>query len=142
MFQFKRLIRRGLYYIQTGASLGGLPLALLNFATIFYYNAIANIQFLKEIFTNFYLFTIIAGVSFTLFFGCLGYIYKRKSKFYTSQVEVDIDANPYMTIKITPNSIPIYESFCELFEREGIDCESVKTLLRNSGSKKYLKETQ
>ena len=135
--RIRRLIQRGLYYVQTGASLGGLPLALLNFATIFYYNAVANISFLKNIFTDFYIFVILSGTIFVLFFGILGYTFKRKTKFYSSAVEVDVDSNPYMRHKITPTSIAMYEAFVELFEKNGIECEDIKVLLRNSESKKY-----
>ena len=135
--RIRRLIQRGLYYVQTGASLGGLPLSLLNFATIFYYNAIANIPFLGEIFTNFYMFIILSATFFVLFFGILGYTFKRKTKFYSSQVEVDVDSNPYMRHKITPTSVPMYEAFIKLLEMNGIDCEKIKVLLRNSESTEY-----
>jgi hypothetical protein len=137
---FPRLIRRGLYYVQTGAALGGLPLSLLNFATIFYYNAIANISFLGNIFTNFYIFVIISTCFFVMFFGLLGFGYKRRSKFFVSQVEVDIDANPYMRDKVVPNNVAIWELMVELFEKEKLDSTAIcemKRLLRNSGSKKY-----
>lgn len=135
--RIRRLIQRGLYYVQTGASLGGLPLALLNFATIFYYNAVANISFLKNIFTDFYLFVILSGTFFVLFFGLLGYTFKRKTKFYSSAIEVDVDSNPYMRHKLTPTSVPMYEAWVELLEKNGIDCEKIKVLLRNSESTKY-----
>lgn len=135
----KRLVQRGLYYVQTGAALGGLPLTLLNFVTIFYYNAIVNIPFLGNIFTNFIVFAVLASVVAVVSFGCLGYFFKRKSRFYSSQVEVDVDANPYMRSKIVPTSIPVYEAFVELFKKYDIDTTEIEALLRNSESKKYCK---
>ena len=132
MIGIKRLVQRGLYYVQTGSSLGGLPLSLLNFATIFYYNAIANISFLKGIFTNFYIFVFISIFFFTILFGLIGFVFKRRTKFYSSQVEVDVDANPYMRIKIVPTSVPMYDGFVQLLEKNGIDCEPIKVLLRKS----------
>jgi hypothetical protein len=135
-----RIIRRGLYYVQTGSSLGGLPLSLLNFATIFYYNAVANISFLNNIFTNFYLFVAFSAIFFPLFFGLLGYAFKRKTRFYQSQIEVDIDANPYQTRMFVPISVPAYEAFVELFEKFGVapeECKKLKRILQNSGSTKY-----
>jgi hypothetical protein len=72
-----------------------------------------------------------------VFFGLLGFTYKRRSKFFVSQIEVDIDSNPYQNTKLTPNNIPSYEAFIAFFDREGIPCEGMKELLRNSVSKKH-----
>ena len=132
-----RITRRGLYYIQTGSALGSLPLSLLNFATIFYYNVVVSVAWLGGIFTAFQYFLLVAAVGIPLFFGLLGYIYKRKSKFFIAQIEVDVDANPYQCTKLVPNSVIIYEAFCDLFEKQGVDCSKIKELLKNSGSTKY-----
>ena len=132
-----RVVRRGLYYVQTGSALGSLPLSLLNFATIFYYNVVVSVAWLGGIFTAYQYFLLVAALGIPLFFGLLGYVYKRKSKFFIAQIEVDVVANPYQVDKLVPNSVVIYEVFCEMFEKQGIDCEPIKKLLRNSGSTKY-----
>jgi hypothetical protein len=134
----KRIVQRGLYYVQLGSSLGGLPLALLSFVTIIYYNLIINVPYLHVIFAQFYIFTIVAAIVVTVLFAALGYVYKMKSKFFIAQVEVDIDSNPYQKNKVTPNAVPFWESQVELMEMHGIDCSKIKEILTRSGSTKYL----
>ena len=134
---FKRLIQRGLYYIQTGSSLGGLPLSLLNFATIFYYNVVVSVAWLQGVFSNFIFFVAFAGVFFPVFFGLLGYSYKKRTNFYVSQIEVDVEANPFQTQKLTPVALPCWEMLCEVADKLGVDSTETKKILINSGSKKY-----
>ena len=134
-----RLIQRGLYYVQTGSSLGSLPLSLLNFATIFYYNVVVSVAWLSGIFSAFQYFLLAAIVGIPAFFGMLGYVYKKRSTFFVSQIEVDVEANPYQTVKITPSGIPFWELVVELGEQHGIDCSNAKKILVNSGSKKYVR---
>lgn len=147
----KRIIQRGLYYMQTGATLGSLPLSLLNFLTIFYYNVILSVGLLSGLFPKFYAFAIIGGLFIVVFFGLLGYLFKRKSGFFVSQVEVDIDANPYQQNKIAPISIPFWEIQVEMIEaieqlakahgmNTNLDCTEIKEILIRSGSLKYTSE--
>jgi hypothetical protein len=144
----KRLIQRGLYYMQTGSTLGSLPLSLLNFLTIFYYNVVISVGVLSNVFPQFYLFVLIGGIFVIVFFGLLGYAYKRKSNFFVSQVEVDIDANPYQRNKIAPISVPFWEIQVEMIDaiekiakahdmNVNLDCTLIKEILGRSGSLKY-----
>ncbi len=133
----KRLIQRGLYYTQTGSSLGGLPLSLLNFATIFYYNVVISVAWLSGIFVRYEYFLVFAAIAIPCFFGLLGYFFKRKSNFFVAQVEVDIDANPYQRTMITPSGVPFWEGMVELMELHGIKCDEAKEILANSGSQKF-----
>jgi hypothetical protein len=90
------------------------------------------------------MFVIFSVIFFTIFFGLLGYAFKRKTGFYKAQVEVDIDANPYVKTKIVPNNVACWEGMVELFEKFNIDpraCTEMKQLLANSGSTKYPMET-
>jgi hypothetical protein len=134
--------------MQTGSTLGSLPLSLLNFLTIFYYNVVVSVSILSGVFTQFYLFVLVGGVFVVVFFGLLGYMYKRKSNFFVSQVEVDIDANPYQRNKIAPISVPFWEIQVEMIDvieklakahdmDVNLDCTQIKEILGRSGSLKY-----
>jgi hypothetical protein len=135
----KRLLQRGLYYIQTGSALGGLPLSLLNFATIFYYNVVVSVAWLSGIFSGFQYFLLAAIIAIPMFFGLLGYFYKKRSGFYMGQVEIDVEANKYQTDKLTPVALPCWEMLCEVADKLGVESKETKELLANSGSKKYVK---
>jgi hypothetical protein len=137
VYYINRLIQRGLYYVQVGSSLGGLPLSLLNFATIFYYNVVVSVAWLSGIFSAFQYFLLAAGFGIPVFFGLLGYIYKKKSNFYMSQVEIDVEANRYQMEKLTPVALPCWEMICEVADKLGVESIATKELLANSGSKKY-----
>jgi hypothetical protein len=123
--------------VQTGSSLGGLPLSLLNFATIFYYNVIVSVTWLSGLFSNYIYFVLAAGIGFPLFFGMLGYIYKKRSGFYKGQIEIDVEANPYQIGVLTPVAIPCWEMLTEVADKLEIDTLEMKKLLIASGSKKY-----
>jgi hypothetical protein len=131
-----RLVRRGLYYLTIGAGIGGLPLSLLSFLTITYY----NITPLQGLFSNFYQFCVVGTVAIVAVFGMIGYAFKFKTLFWQAQIDVDVEANPYQNTKLVPNSIPVYEMYtemCKKFELDSNACNEMKKLLINSGSKKY-----
>lgn len=134
----KRLLQRGLYYVQTGSSLGGLPLSLVNFATIFYYNVVLSVAWLNSFFGNYLLFLAVAMLFIPAIFGFIGYWYKKKSNFYMSQVDIDVEANRYQNEKLTPVALPCWEMLCEVADKLGVDSVATKKLLANSGSKKYV----
>jgi hypothetical protein len=133
----KRLLQRGLYYIQTGSSLGGLPLSLVNFATIFYYNVVLSVAWLNNFFGNYVAFLAVAMLFIPAAFGLLGYGYKKKSNFYMSQVDIDVEANRYQNEKLTPVALPCWEMLCEVADKMGVDTSDTKALLKRSGSKRY-----
>lgn len=124
--------------MQTGSSLGGLPLSLVNFATIFYYNVILSVAWLDSLFSGSYAVFLVTAVFFIpTVFGLLGYFYKKKSNFYMSQVEIDVEANRFQMEKLTPVAIPCWEMLCEVADNLGVDSSATKKVLAKSGSKKY-----
>lgn len=134
----KRLIQRGLYYVQTGSSLGSLPLSLLNFATIFYYNVVVGVAWLSGLFSNYIFFVLSAGILIPIAFGLLGYWYKKKSNFYMSLIEIDVEANKYQIEKIAPVGLSCWELVAEIGDKLELDTSDLKKLLVRSGSKKYV----
>jgi len=116
----RRLLFRSWYYFRIGY---GTYLAfLLGFVSTIvtvYYLAINNIPFLKLIFPNFGLFSILAlafGVPLAIFSG---YLHFKRSQAYSSEVDIAVEANPYY-FKITPGKekemgIPLAIANIDLF---------------------------
>ena len=117
------LVKRGIYYLRTGATIVTFPLSLGTFVKVVYPKT--------DLITLFLLLSIIG-----LAVG-VGYMWLKKSGIHQAEIDVVVEANPYQNIRFVPNVISIYEGLTELFEKNNIECEEVKTLLRNSGSKKY-----
>ncbi len=132
-----RLTSRGLWYVQVGAGLVGLPITLLNFVILAYYNIVVTTPFLSQMFPHFYYFAVIAIVVAVILCGLIAYIHRKRSKLFSSQMDVDVESNPYSTTKLTPNIVPFYEAWVTFLEGQGVDCTKAKVILKNSGSKKW-----
>ena len=98
----RRLLFRAWYYFRIGY--GTYLTFLLGFVSTIvtvYYLAVNNISFLKSIFPNFWLFSMLAiaiGVPLAVFSG---YFHFKRSQAYSSEVDITVEANPYF-YKITP----------------------------------------
>ena len=98
----RQFLFRSWYYFRIGY--GTYLTFLLGFATTIvtvYYLAINNIPALKSVFPSFLLFgllTIGVGVPLSVL---AGYVHFQRSRAYSSEVDIGVEANPYY-YKVTP----------------------------------------
>jgi len=128
---WRRLTRRGLYYVMIGLSLGSLPFTLFGFATIIYNNIILNTVFF-QFFPSFPIFVTCSAIFLILLSGFLGYSFRKLSSFYAAQREIDTETDPYATVKLPPISAKMWKILIELAEKHGIDCQEQKRILEIS----------
>lgn len=98
----RKLGFRSWYYFRTGY--GTYFSFLLGVATTFvtvYYLAIEHMSFLKQIFPNFWIFSLIGSVAGTVACILIGYAHLKRTQAYSAEVTVGVEANPY-TRKTTP----------------------------------------
>lgn len=92
----RRLVFPSWYYFRTGY--GTYFSFLLGVATTFvtiYYLAIDHMPFLKELFPNFWVFSIIGVVVGTVACILVGYAHLKRTQAYSAEVRVGVEANPY-----------------------------------------------
>ena len=98
----RRLLFRAWYYFRIGyATYLTFLLGFVSTIVTVYYLAINNISFLKVVFPNFWIFSLLAivvGVPLAVFSG---YFHFKRSRAYTSEVDIQVEVNPYL-FKITP----------------------------------------
>jgi hypothetical protein len=98
----RQFLFRAWYYFRIGY--GTYLTFLLGFATTIitvYYLAINNIPALKSVFPSFLLFGLLAigvGVPLSVL---AGYVHFQRSRAYSSEVDIGVEANPYY-YKVTP----------------------------------------
>ncbi len=119
------LLKRCVYYLRTGAAIMSFPLSMGTFVKVVYPSV------------DVVMVALLVGITFVA--TGVGYVWIKKSGFYQAEIDVGVEANPYQNKCIVPSAIPLTEAFVAFLEKEHIDCENVKVLLRNSrGSKLYL----
>ena len=127
-----KIVTRSFYYVRIAAGISSFPLTLLTFATVIYYNLVANTVFLKEFFPHFWMFIIVSFICLYALLGIFGYYWRKKSEFWTAERDVDVETDPYQTSKLAPLSIPMWENFAELFEKNGIDTSIIRGVIEKS----------
>jgi len=91
-----RFLARVWYYFRTGYSLYlAFPIGVLNTVILVYYLLIANVGQLQLVFSSFIIFLLVAAlVSVPVAVG-LGWIHMKKSPAWTSELDINVEANPY-----------------------------------------------
>ena len=105
---------RAWYYFRLGyGTYLGFAVGFVTFVSTTYYLTVERIPFLKTVFEN---FTLYIGVSFfviVLFAIFLGWLHMKRTLAYSTQIKVDIEANPYYYMsspgKETEVTWPFYE---------------------------------
>ena len=81
-------------YFQDGFGYISIPIAIVNFLTVFYYLLVSKVAFLQVIFPDFIIFTIaVIGVFFPLSAG-VGWWHIKKSQMYESENILMTENNP------------------------------------------------
>jgi len=119
MNSLKRAAKRALYYIRQGYSLASLPFAFLGYASSIYYLAIENIQFLHNIFPRFSSFLMVAVSTLPFLCGLIGYAYMKRSWFFREASEIQMESNPYTSVKATNVMLPAFKVFRETAKIQG-----------------------
>ncbi len=133
--KLKRLIPRSLKYFRIGYShVLHLPFALVGYATTFYYLAIENIPFLKELFPQFRDFILLGLVVLYPLAALIGWIWlKWKLKaFYEAEMDINVEANPYASEKFNPVMRVLAETILEIAEEHDIDASELKQIIEAS----------
>jgi len=127
----KKAFHRSIPYIKRFYGLASIPIQFLAYTSIIYNQIIIKVNLLYH---YFYSYNIFLGYSFLFVFVFiyLGYLYTKKTKFVIEEIEIGVEINPYMTNKIAKVQIPTYKGLIELFEKNGIDVQDMKRILRNS----------
>ncbi len=92
----RRLLFRSWYYFRTGYST--YISFLLGVATTFvtvYYLAIDHIAPLKELFPNFWTFSLAGSIVGVVVCVLVGYSHLKRTQAYSAEVTVGVEANPY-----------------------------------------------
>ena len=110
--------KRALFYIRQGYSLASLPFVFLGYASSIYYLAIENISFLQSIFPRFSSFLIIAGLTLPILCGLIGYTYMKRSWLFRVASEIQMESNPYTSVKVTDVMLPAFKVIRELERRQ------------------------
>ena len=98
----RRLLFRAWYYFRIGyATYLTFLLGFVSTIVTVYYLAVNNISFLKLIFPNFWIFSVLAIVVGVPLAVSSGYFHFKRSRAYSSEVDITVEANPYF-YKITP----------------------------------------
>jgi hypothetical protein len=87
-------VYRWFRYFQQGFSLLGLPLTIINFATIFYYLLVEKIPTLISVFPNYIIFLASSLIVFLPLSILLGWYYTKRSKVYGSEMVLLTEVNP------------------------------------------------
>ena len=77
-----KIVTRSFYYVRIAAGISSFPLTLLTFATVIYYNLVANTVFLKEVFPHFWMFIIVSFICLYVLLGIFGYYWRKKRRNY------------------------------------------------------------
>ena len=116
----RRLLFRSWYYFRIGY--GTYLTFLLGFVSTIvtvYYLAINNIPFLKLMFPNFWLFSILAIASGVPLAVLSGYVHFKRSQAFSAEADITVEANPYY-FKVTPGkekelNVPLTIANIDLF---------------------------
>ena len=98
----RRVLFRSWYYFRIGY--GTYLTFLLGFLTTIvtvYYLAINNIPVLKSLFSSFLSFSVLAVAVGVPIAALSGYVHFKRSRAYSSEVDIGVEANPYY-FKVTP----------------------------------------
>ena len=136
----KSLPWRILYYSRLGLGLVNLPIALLGLVSLVYYQFIINIPMLHAFFPRFWMFGVIGFISACALSVMVGYMFRKRSKGFIEQRNVDVETDPYQKEKVVPVVVPFWEAMVELLEKHDVDCRELKRILARSGSKKYTED--
>jgi len=122
---------RSVAYIKRFYGVASIPLQFLTYTSIIYDRIISEIPILLRLVPKYRAFL---GWSFLLVFVFIyvGYLYTKKSKFVTEEIEINVEINPYMKDKIPVVHIPVYKAYIQLFEKNGINVDDMKQILANS----------
>lgn len=135
---FKKIFKRGLFYIQQGYSIASLPFAFLGYASSIYYLAIQNIPFLEGIFPGFADFLVTAGIGLPILCGLVGYCYIKRSWLFKTAMIVQTEANPFTTKITTPVNIPAWQFQALLARKYGWnDVADALELVINNTKKQF-----
>ena len=110
--------KRALFYIRQGYSLSSLPFVFLGYTSSIYYLAIEDISFLQSIFPRFSSFLIIAGLTLPILCGLIGYTYMKRSWLFRVASEIQMESNPYTSVKVTDVMLPAFKVIRELERRQ------------------------
>lgn len=126
----KRVFTRSLFYFRTGYAY--YLVFLMNLATtssVVYYLVVNNVPIMKEIFPSFRAFllaVVFAGIPLGVF---IGYLHFKRLPFYRSELDVQVEANPYAMRIATPASLPLYRTLSALAKKHGVDARELDEVI-------------
>jgi len=123
-----KIFWRSIHYLRTGAGILAFPFTLLTFLTVAY----DNLSFVGDVFGSFLNFILVMLPFFALGIGVFGWYWLKKSKFYKQELEIGVEVNPFQNKRLTPIAIPSFKALIRFFDREGVDCSEMKTLLEKT----------
>ena len=125
-----RALRRTLYYVTAGYAMVSMPFVFFGYVSSIYY----LVPFAKTLFPTFESFVSIAGTA--LIVGCyiVGWLYTKRTFLFREAQEVLTEANPYLSRKLVPVSLPAYKLFLELAKEKGYNsiADEIETIVRNT----------
>lgn len=130
--RLKKILKRALHYVRQGYALASLPFVFLGYTSSIYYLAIENMPSLHTIFPRFHNFLIVAGLTLPILCGLIGYLYMKRSWLFRVSQEINVEANPYQTVKIPPVSVPFWEALIKLCRQRGIDTAELEKTVERS----------
>ena len=116
--QKKLLFRLWFYYRQGWGTYFSTIVAAANTLIVTYYLAIEKSEILRDAFPSFTLFAlVVVGIALPILVG-VGYIHYKKSPAFSTEVDINVEANPYM-YKLVPGwmknaQFPMYLSMINM----------------------------
>jgi len=126
-----KAFNRSIPYIKRFYGLASIPIQFIAYTSIIYNQIIIKVVWLSIYFNSYSVFLYYSFL-FVFVFIYLGYLYTKKTKFVIEEIEIGVEINPYMNIKIPKVQIPTYRGLIKLFEKNGIDVKDMKRILENS----------
>lgn len=139
-----RLLFRSWYYFRVGyATYLTFPIGFFSTIVTVYYLAIRNIPGLEQIFPRFLVFCVLAATASVPLSVLLGWIHVKRSRAWTSEMDVTVEANPY-NYKLAPGYykevlFPLYRELLigttQLLDEQGLMDSSRRKRLEELRSK-------
>lgn len=139
---------RAWYYFRQGWSIYfAFIMSAINTLTVTYYLAIEKAPFLKAIFPSFMYYVFLLVVTAIPILTAVGYVHTKRSKAYTADSNITMEANPHMkrmllnTEKILQQHMKISEMLVKISKNEKLEDGDLDEIMKmHTDLKEYSKK--